>query len=220
MARATGALSAANQTVEIDVSACSHVTAYFSGSAYNVNVAFEGSDGTNWSPLGFTVAHSPSQNSLSSVSLDNTLGPRSYHLDRPGVLKTRIRAISVTSGSIDVVLDSYGTRMYGAPADEGGTDVVDAVLIQGQTQQNFAISTSGAQASAGASIAGVYDFSSDVDCYLKIAPSSGTASDVTTSTGEPLYAGNVVPHRLAVNDRPGAITATGSGTLRYIWVHA
>lgn len=220
MARATGSLSAANQTVEIDVSACAHVTAYFSGAAYTVNIAFEGSDGTNWSPLGFTVAHAPSQSSLSSVSLDNTLGPRSYHLDRPGVLRSRIRAISVTSGSIDVTLDTYGTNMQPAPASAGGTDVVDAVRIQGEAQQSFAISTTGAQAASVISVAGVYDMSSDVDCFLKIAASSGTSSDVTTSTGEPLFAGNAVPHWMDVNDRPGAITASGTGTLRYIRTHA
>ncbi len=211
MARVTGSLTTAGNTVEISVSAASRVTLYFSGASYSVSLAFEGSDGTNWSPLAFTVGHASSPSGIISVSLSNTDGNRSYHVERPGVIAARVRAVSVT-GQLDVVAETY---YVGVEAD-----VVDAVQIQGETQLNFAISTSGAQAGSGVAAAGIYDFSSDVDCFLKIAAAAGTASDVTTSTGEPLYAGNVVPHRMAVNDRPGAITASGSGTLRYIRTHA
>lgn len=221
MARVTGSLSAPGDTVEIDVSLASQVTAYLTGASYTMSVAFQGSaDGTTWHPLAFTFGAAPSPSGVVSASLDNTLTPRSYHLQWPGVVKVRVRATAVTSGTMDVVLETYTAKLTAPSSADGGTDMVDAVQIQGETQQSFAISTTGAQAAAGVSTAGVYDFSCDVDCYLKIAPSAGTASDVTTSTGEPLYGGNAVPHRLAANDRPGAITATGSGTLRYIRVHS
>lgn len=87
------------------------------------------------------------------------------------------------------------------------------VNLKGNSQSTLSVSTSGAQTSAmAASADGIYDIWCDVDVWLKVSQS--TASDVTSSTGYYLPAGQKVPVKLDDGDKLGAI-ASASGTLRY-----
>lgn len=56
----------------------------------------------------------------------------------------------------------------------------------------------------------IYDLLSDVDCYIKIAEDAG---DVTTSSGYPLLAGNVVSFFVPAGYKIGAIAAS-AGTIK------
>lgn len=81
-------------------------------------------------------------------------------------------------------------------------------------EADLSLSTVAAQTAAlGATrITGsVYDVLSDVDCYIKVAE---TANDVTATTGYPILSGNVVPVWVPTGYKIGAITASGTGTLR------
>jgi hypothetical protein len=89
--------------------------------------------------------------------------------------------------------------------------VSDSVDIRDAAQGSLAISTTAAQSAAIAD-SGVFDLSSTVDCFVKV---NAVANDVTTSTGYPLYLGNVVPFSISAGQKIGAITATGTGTLRW-----
>lgn len=91
-----------------------------------------------------------------------------------------------------------------------GEQVTDAADIENYTQANFAVSAVAAQGSALAE--GLYDVISDVACYIKVGP---TANDVTVALGYPLLANNVVTVYVRANSKIGAITASGSGTIRY-----
>lgn len=92
-----------------------------------------------------------------------------------------------------------------------GQRVSDAIDIEGRAQANFAVSTSPAQSAALAE--GLYDvWCDDADCYLKVAT---VANDVTTSTGYRLKQTAIVPVLVRDGSKIGAVTATGSGTLRY-----
>lgn len=86
-----------------------------------------------------------------------------------------------------------------------------AVILKGNSQGALSVSTSAAQTSAF-SVAGYYDFWSDVDVYIKI---NTTANDVTSGTGYLLYANTLLANvAIQVGDKIGAI-AGGAGTLRY-----
>jgi hypothetical protein len=89
--------------------------------------------------------------------------------------------------------------------------VSDSVDIRNAAQDSMAITTSAAQSNP-LSDGGVYDVSATVDCFVKVAV---TANDVTATSGYPLYGGNAVPFMIGAGERIGAITATGSGTLRW-----
>lgn len=91
------------------------------------------------------------------------------------------------------------------------TPVSDFIDIRNEQQDSFSVSSTGAQSPA-LSNAGVYDVLCDVDCFIKVGP---TANDVTTSTGYPIFAGNVVPVYVNANGKIGAITSGASGTLKY-----
>jgi hypothetical protein len=91
------------------------------------------------------------------------------------------------------------------------TQVSDSVDIRDASQGTLSISTSAAQSAAIADT-GTYDLSSTVDCFIKI---HAVADDVTAASGYPLYLGNVVAFQVAKGQKIGAITATGTGTLRW-----
>jgi hypothetical protein len=86
----------------------------------------------------------------------------------------------------------------------------DAIYIENQKQESFAISPTAAQSSSLA--LGYYDVWSTIDCYLRV---DETATGVTTANGYVLFANNVIT--LFVDDlrKIGAITATGTGTLQF-----
>jgi hypothetical protein len=85
------------------------------------------------------------------------------------------------------------------------------MVLQGNSQSTLSISGTAAQTSAFVED-GYYDIWSDVDAFIKIAP---TASDVTTGNGYPVFANTIVPNVMVlVGDKIGAI-AGGAGTLRY-----
>lgn len=93
--------------------------------------------------------------------------------------------------------------------------VTDSVRIQGSNRIDLAISTTAAQTAA--LIEGIYDIWSDVDCWIKVAP---TASGVTVAAGAnagyKLMANNVVSFDLrhtGDNAKIGAVTSAGTGTL-------
>ena len=81
-------------------------------------------------------------------------------------------------------------------------------------ETDLSITTAAAQTAAlGATrIDGsVFDILSDVDCFIKVAE---TADDVTALTGYPLLANNIVPVFVPSGYKLGAITASGSGTIK------
>lgn len=89
-------------------------------------------------------------------------------------------------------------------------DVLDIAGCARET--DVTISTSAATTAAlGATYpsGGVYDVLSTVDCYIKVALD---ATDVTTTTGYPLLAGNVVTVFVPAGYEIGVIAASG-GTL-------
>lgn len=218
MARNTGSLTAANQTVELSTANAHRITIYLSGGSFSASLAFEGSDGTTWSALGFSAAFSTQQNSISSISLDNTVMPRSYHCDRPGVVGARIRAVSIT-GQLDVVIDSYEMGVAATPpsASLGGTDTVQALYLSGNANSQLTFSETAAQ--TGTLSAGKYAVDSSVEAWLKVG---STANNVTAGGGLHLFASNQILIDVPANERIGAIRATGTGsvTLNYHRVHA
>ena len=99
----------------------------------------------------------------------------------------------------------------------GASHITDAVYLQGYSQANFAISGVGAQSAAltidsPISGAAIYDVWADVDCFIKIG---ATASNVTTTTGYLLRAGNSIPVIVPTGSRIGAITSGAAGTLAF-----
>ena len=85
------------------------------------------------------------------------------------------------------------------------------MVLQGNSQGTLSVSGSAAQTSAFTE-AGYFDIWSDVDTYIKIAP---TATGVTTGNGYPVFANTIVPNvMILVGDRIGGI-AGGAGTLRF-----
>jgi hypothetical protein len=100
-------------------------------------------------------------------------------------------------------MSGYGVKHYDAFATN----------LKGNTQGALSVSATGAQTSPFSSGSdGVYDLWSDVDVWVKV--SSGTASDVTSSTGYHIAANTKIPVKFDDGDRLGAI-ASSAGTLRY-----
>lgn len=64
--------------------------------------------------------------------------------------------------------------------------------------------------SGGRNSGGMFDVMSTVDCFIAV---SADPSGVTTTTGYPLLAGNVVPLWVPYGYKIGGITASGTGTL-------
>lgn len=89
----------------------------------------------------------------------------------------------------------------------------DAVVIDIEGNTAATLSISGSAADVDDLAEGVYDIHSDVDCYVKVHATD--ASDVATSDGYLLLAGNVVSVLIRPDSHLGAITGGGSGTLRY-----
>lgn len=87
------------------------------------------------------------------------------------------------------------------------------IFIDGYEQETSLSATTTAAVSTAID-SGVYQISTDVTCYLKIAATAALADDVTTSTGFPLYAGNALDFRMPQGYYLGAITATGTATVR------
>lgn len=86
--------------------------------------------------------------------------------------------------------------------------VNDPADLENNSQISLSVSSTGAQTSALPE--GIYDVWCDVNVYLKVGT---TASDVTTSTGYFLIAGNVVPLLIRDQRKLGGILASGTGTL-------
>ena len=85
------------------------------------------------------------------------------------------------------------------------------IILQGNAQAQLSISGAAAQTSAFTEN-GYFDIWSDVDAYIKVAP---TADDVTTSTGYLIRANITYPNLVVlVGDKIGAI-AGGAGTLSF-----
>ncbi len=85
------------------------------------------------------------------------------------------------------------------------------MVLQGNSQGALSVSGSAAQTSAFTED-GYYDLWSDVDTWIKIAP---TASDVTSGNGYLIRANTTYPNVMVlVGDKVGAI-AGGAGTLSY-----
>ena len=85
------------------------------------------------------------------------------------------------------------------------------MVLQGNSQGALSVSGSAAQTSAFTED-GYYDLWSDVDTWIKIAP---TASDVTSGNGYLIRANTTYPNFMVlVGDKIGAI-AGGAGTLRF-----
>ncbi|MBK8871601.1 MAG: hypothetical protein IPN19_11315 [Elusimicrobia bacterium] len=85
------------------------------------------------------------------------------------------------------------------------------MVLQGNSQAALSISAVAAQTSAFTE-AGYYDLWSDVDAYIKIAP---TANNVTTGNGYLIRANTTYPNIMVlVGDKIGAI-AGGAGTLSF-----
>lgn len=90
------------------------------------------------------------------------------------------------------------------------TAVHDAVVIEGSTQGTLALSTTGAETAALRE--GIYDVWCTADCFIKVGT---TASDVTTSNGYVLLAGNVIPVLIREDRKLGGVVGTGTATLSY-----
>lgn len=88
--------------------------------------------------------------------------------------------------------------------------VTDAIDLFGNAQGTVSLSTTGAQSAALAE--GLYDVWCADDVYIKIDP---TASDVTTSTGYLLRAGNTIPLIVRQSHKIGGVLASGTSTLCY-----
>lgn len=90
--------------------------------------------------------------------------------------------------------------------------ITDSIRIYENSRVDLAVSSIAAQTAV--LIEGVYDLMSDVDVYIKVAP---TADNVTVAAGAnagyPLKANNGVPFDVRKGDKIGAVTATGTGTL-------
>jgi hypothetical protein len=94
-----------------------------------------------------------------------------------------------------------------------GTRVSDAIQLQGRSQGNLAITTTGA-ASAAVLTEGVYDVWSDIDAYIAV----GTAPAGVTATTGYFIKGGAVPMRVEFiggAQKLGGVAGTGSGTLRW-----
>jgi len=87
----------------------------------------------------------------------------------------------------------------------------NSINIQGQSAISLSVSGTGAQTPTKLT-QGVYDVWSDVDVFIKVSQTA--ASDVTTSNGYKIAAGNVVPVQITSDSFLGAI-AGGAGTLKY-----
>lgn len=88
--------------------------------------------------------------------------------------------------------------------------VADCVHLSGNSQINFATSTSANQSAALAG--GIYDVWAAEDTYIKVAVN---ASDVTVATGYLIPAGKVVPVNVPNGEKIGGILASSTGTLRF-----
>ena len=87
------------------------------------------------------------------------------------------------------------------------------VFIDGYSQVTKVTATSTAAVS-GAIDAGTYQVSTDVTAFLKLHAVSATAGGVTVETGFPLYAGNALDFKIPQGYYLGAITASGTATVR------
>ena len=77
------------------------------------------------------------------------------------------------------------------------------VSFTGAAAQSAALSPGGT--------GGVYDIVSDIDCFIKVA---ATADDVTTTTGNPLSANEMLPLWVPNGYKIGAVSTSASGTLK------
>lgn len=93
----------------------------------------------------------------------------------------------------------------------GAAHVSDAISISGFVRgTDLALTTTGAQTDLLAG--GIYDVWTTADCFLKIGV---TASDVTTTTGYPVWMGNVISLVVPDQERIGAIVASGTAVLSF-----
>lgn len=83
------------------------------------------------------------------------------------------------------------------------------VAIEGHNKSSLVVSTSAAQTPALQK--GIYDVWADVDVWIKVGID---ASNVTSSNGYKIFAGNVVPVQVDSGRKIGAI-AGGAGNLSY-----
>ncbi len=133
--------------------------------------------------------------------------------------------------SIDVAIDGSGLATSAKQPSLGtaGTPSSDVISIQGETamfpvavqeyidiegnsQAQLTVLPSATQTSIALPM-GRYDLISDVDCFIKLA---STANNVTTSTGYPILANNMVSFVCRGSSRLGAISNNSlSGTIIY-----
>lgn len=90
-------------------------------------------------------------------------------------------------------------------------DVVDLVDIEGYAQGNVPLTGTGADDDDLEE--GLYDVWCDDNVYIKVDPTD--ASDVTTSTGYLVRAGNTMTVKVRSGSHLGGVLASGTGTLYY-----
>lgn len=117
-----------------------------------------------------------------------------------------VRCTDIISGSGDFIAITQGQN-----------DIYEAVEIHSTDAASLSISSSAAQTSA-LTAGGVYDLLSDIECFVRIDPSTG--GSVTTGNGYRLLAGNCVSFRVVSGDKIAAITSSASGSLRYQRTHS
>lgn len=84
----------------------------------------------------------------------------------------------------------------------------NSVKIQGHSQQTLATGS----ATTSPLSPGVYDVWGDNDAWIKVDSDKNTAAAVTSGTGYPIRAGNIIP--VQVNS-PGYLGAAGTGNVYY-----
>jgi len=103
LAATTGNITAAGQSITMDVTRCSNIMFFCSGTFSGSNCAFEGSlDGTNW----FTVQSVRSNANTVEVSTGAISAPPAYAWETSvnGLYRFRVRATAFTSGTQSWVL--------------------------------------------------------------------------------------------------------------------
>jgi len=90
-------------------------------------------------------------------------------------------------------------------------DILDIVDLSRETDVSFT-GTAGVSAALVPTrvTGGIYDVVSDIDAFIAVAEDP---SGVTTTTGYPVYAGNVITLYVPTGYKIGAISSSASGTL-------
>lgn len=207
----TGSLTAPAQTVVCSTDGMLYCAWKLTGTYTGLRVAFEGSlDNSTWWTLGAARSTDATIYETATLSTDSPDPLYSWFLRFCPFPYVRVRCLAIASGQADVYFRTYGT------IPDAGVDCIVAADIHSSDAATLSLTTSAAQTSA-LSAGGIYDLLCDVDCYIRIDPS--TAGSVTTSNGYRLLAGNCVPFKVTAGDKIGGILASGSASLRYQRTH-